>query len=64
MINSAHIYMTQYARNWYIHIHKAVCEHEDITVLWNEGVHTDTEVLVMASRLDITIKKRQIKFVY
>jgi hypothetical protein len=38
-------------QNSYSHISKAVCEHEDITVLWNEGVQTDREVL--ANRTDI-----------
>jgi len=31
--------------NWHSHVRKAVCEHEDITVLWNQGVQTNTEVL-------------------
>jgi hypothetical protein len=31
-----------------------VCHHEDITVLWNQGVQTDREVL--ANRPDIIIK--------
>jgi hypothetical protein len=25
------------AGNWYSHISKAVCVHEDVTVLWNQG---------------------------
>jgi hypothetical protein len=29
---------------WYTHTHKPVCEHEDVTVLWNQGVHTHSEV--------------------
>jgi hypothetical protein len=31
---------------WYTHTHtpKPVCEHEDVTVLWNQGVNTDREV--------------------
>jgi hypothetical protein len=33
---------------------KAVCEHEDITVLWNQGVQTDGEAL--NSKPDIIIK--------
>jgi hypothetical protein len=40
--------------NWYSHIPKPVCQHEDITVLWNQGIQTDGEVL--ANRLDIIIK--------
>jgi hypothetical protein len=27
---------------WYTHTTKPVCEHEDVTVLWNQGVHTKT----------------------
>jgi len=33
------------AENWYSLIPKAVCEHADITVLWNQGVRTDRGVL-------------------
>jgi hypothetical protein len=36
-----------------------VCQHEDITVLWNEGVQTDREVL--ANRTDIIIKNMKDK---
>lgn len=45
--------------NWYSHVPKSVCEHEDITVLWNQGVQTDREVL--ANRPDIIIKNKQKK---
>jgi hypothetical protein len=38
---------------------EAVCEHEDLTVLWNQDVHTNREV--MANRPDITIKNRKEK---
>jgi len=48
------------AENWYSHISKAVCEHEDITVLWNQGVQTDREVL--AKRPDKIIKNKAHKF--
>jgi hypothetical protein len=44
------------AENWYSHIPKAVCECEDITVLQNQGVKTDTDVL--ANRPDIIIKNK------
>jgi len=27
------------ADNWYSHIPKAVCEHKDVLVLWNEGTN-------------------------
>jgi hypothetical protein len=33
------------AENWSSHIPKPVTEHEDITVLWNQGIQTDREVL-------------------
>jgi hypothetical protein len=42
--------------NWYSHIPKSVCEHEDIIVLWNRGVQTDREVL--AHRLDMILNKK------
>ena len=41
------------------HTPKPVCEHEDVTVLWIQEVHTDTEV--MANRPDIIIKNRKEK---
>jgi hypothetical protein len=28
----------------YTHTHKPVCEHEGVTVAWNQGVLTDREV--------------------
>jgi hypothetical protein len=55
MIKFVHIYVTP-AENWYSHISKTICYYEDITVLWNEGVQTDTEVL--ANRSDIIIKNK------
>ena len=36
---------------------KAACEYENVTVLWNQEVHTDTDV--MANRPGIIIKKIQ-----
>jgi hypothetical protein len=45
--------------NWYSHVPKPVCQHEDITVLWNQGVQTDREVL--ANRPDIIIKNMKYK---
>jgi hypothetical protein len=45
--------------NWYSHISKSVCQHEDITVLWNQGVQTDREVL--ANRPNIIIKNMRDK---
>jgi hypothetical protein len=40
--------------NWYSHIPKPVCQHEDITVLRNQGIQTDSEVL--ENRPNIIIK--------
>jgi hypothetical protein len=45
--------------NWYSHIPKLICQHEDITVLWNEGIQADKEVL--ANRPDIIIKNMKDK---
>jgi hypothetical protein len=45
------------AGNWYSHIPKAVCEHEDVAVVWSQGVQTDREVLT--NKLD-NLKKDQI----
>ena len=39
------------------HTHKPVREHEDVTMLWNQGVHTDREVT--ANRPDIIMKKQK-----
>jgi hypothetical protein len=47
------------AENLYSHIPKPVTEHEDITVLWNRGIHTDREVLV--NRPDIIVKNKKDK---
>jgi hypothetical protein len=66
-MKSVHIYITQYAKtsgietteNWYSHIPKLICQHEDIKVLWNQGVQTDREVL--ANRPDIIIKNKKDK---
>jgi hypothetical protein len=38
-----------------MHIHKPVCEY-DVTMLWNQWVHTDREV--MANRPDTIIKNK------
>jgi hypothetical protein len=45
--------------NWYSHIPKSVCQHEDTTVLWNQGIQSDREVL--ANRPDIIIKNKKEK---
>jgi hypothetical protein len=45
--------------NWHSHVPKLVCQHEDITVLWNQGIQTDREVL--ANRPDIIIENMKDK---
>jgi hypothetical protein len=45
--------------SWYSHIPKSVTEHEDITVLWNQGVQTDRDVL--ADRHYIIVKGMKVK---
>jgi hypothetical protein len=42
------------ADKWYTHMPTPVYEEEDVTVLWNQAVHTDREVT--ANRPDIIIK--------
>jgi hypothetical protein len=36
---------TETTQRWQAHTPKPVCEHQDITVLWNQGVHTDNEFM-------------------
>ena len=67
MIKSVHICITQYAKTlgtetadkWYTHMPKPVYEEGDVTVLWNQAVHTDREVI--ANRPDIIIKNKKEK---
>ena len=40
-------------------MHRPVYEEGDVTVLWNQAVHTDREVA--ANRPDIIIKTKKIK---
>jgi len=42
---------------WYTHMPKPVYEEEDVTVLWNQAVHTDREVT--ANRPGIIIKNKK-----
>jgi hypothetical protein len=42
-----------------VHTPKPVCECDDVTVLWNQGVHAYREV--MANRPDIIIKNKKEK---
>ena len=44
---------------WYTHMPKPVYEEGDVTVLWNQAVHTDREVTT--SRQDIIIKDKKDK---
>ena len=44
---------------WYTHMPKPVCEEGDVTVLWNQAVHTDREVT--ANRPDKIIKNKRIE---
>jgi hypothetical protein len=44
------------AENWYSHIPKSVTVHEDITVLWNQRLQTEREIL--ANRPDIIVKNK------
>jgi len=44
---------------WYTHVPKPVYEEGDVTVLWNQEVHTDREVT--ANRRDIIIKNKKEK---
>ena len=44
---------------WYTHMPKPLCEERDVTVLWNQAVHTDREVT--ANRPDIIIKNKKEK---
>jgi hypothetical protein len=46
-------------KHTHTHTHTPVCEHEDVTLLWNQGVHTDREVT--ANRPDIIIKNKKEK---
>ena len=41
---------------WYTHVPKPVYEEGDVTVLWNQAVHTDREVTT--NRPDIIIKNK------
>jgi hypothetical protein len=51
----------QKTENWYSHIPKPVCEHEDIAVMWNQGVQTRE---FMANRPNIIIKNNKDKLCF
>jgi hypothetical protein len=66
MINSTHLHYSicktlgiKTTENWYSHIPKPVYQHEDKTVLWNQGVQTDREV--PANRPVIIIENKKDK---
>ena len=50
---------TETTDKWYIYTPKPVYEEADVTVLWNQAVHTDKEVT--ANRSDILIKNKKEK---
>lgn len=43
--------------NWYTHMNKPTYEKEDVTVLWNQAVHTDREVTTNWPDVIITNQK-------
>ena len=47
---------TETTDKWYTHMPKPVYEERDVTVLWNQEVHTDREVT--ANRPDIVFKNK------
>ena len=47
---------TESTDKWYTHMPKPVYEERDVTVLWNQAVHTDREVTT--NRPDIIIKNK------
>jgi hypothetical protein len=50
---------TETTDKWYTHMPKPVFEEGDVTVLWNQAVHTDREVT--ANRPDIITKNKKEK---
>ena len=52
---------TETSDKWHTHTHasapKPVCEHANVTVLWNQAVHTDREVT--SNRPNIIIKNKK-----
>ena len=49
--------MVHTQKHTHTHTHKPVCKKKSLTVLWNQAVHTDTEVT--ANRPDIIIKLKK-----
>jgi hypothetical protein len=56
------IIINEKTENWYFQIPKPICQHDEITVLWNQWVKTDREVL--ANRPDIIIKNMKDKICF
>ena len=50
---------TETTHKWYAQVSKPVYEEQDVTVLWNQAVHTDREV--KANRPHIIIKNEKVK---
>ena len=50
---------TENTDKWYTNMPKPVCEEGDVTVLWNQAVHTDREVTT--NRPDKIIKNKKAK---
>ena len=50
---------TEATDKWYTHMPKPVCEEGDVTVLWNQVLHTDREVT--ANKTDIIIRNKKDK---
>jgi hypothetical protein len=51
---------TKTTEKWYSPIPKSVIEHDDLTLLWNQGVQTDSEFL--ANRPDVIVKNKDTTF--
>jgi hypothetical protein len=49
------------AENWFSHIRKTVTEHEDITVLWNQGIRLQADREILTNRPDIIVKNKKEK---
>ena len=50
---------TEKTVKWYTHMPKPVYEEGDVTVLWNQAVHTDREVTANRPHIIIKNKKRE-----
>jgi len=50
---------TEPTDNWFTHVNKPAYEQEDVTVLWNQALHTDREVT--PNRPDVIFKNQKVK---